>query len=703
MILGAYLKTVKNRIVLIDCQNILSIILNILFIIINFLQESNKALYLPNKSKIMNLRPLTRKPILLVILSLLALFVLLYNLKSPVFRWILAKKVESVQEKYGVTVSYNRARVNGISTIEISNLIISPSTDTSLVEISKFTLRLPISSLLTFKLKPAYVGIDSLFINLNPLTRLVDKRAKSIEVNLHDSSSIDYFSKQRFLTSNNLYRALKGIFILTATRFEINGFTTSYSNSNHNTKITSDKFSSWKGNINSTIRVEENGNTRFISVIGNTNNNDNSIRINIENPDSLVVTIPIIDDLLGLHCEFQSACLDLTIEELKSNSISFNSYAFSSGLKLRHPLLSDKEVSFERTELSLSAKLKPSFLSIDSTSFIGINSLRIPISLDFDSRESNQLKLKIHTESIEARSIFESLPIGLFPTLRGIKVSGLANFDLWVDVDFNNPENLEFQSKLTPQNLKLLSFGQVDFTMLNDSFTYNIYNNDSIVKSILLHPSNKGFWPLYSISPYLRHAVVVAEDGGFYHHKGFDPDGFRFALSRNIKDRRLARGGSTITMQLVKNLYLNRNKTLTRKAEEALIVWLIETQKLVEKDRILEIYLNIIDWGPNINGIGEAAEFYFNTTPDKLELNEAIFLASIIPRPNLFMHSFDVFGNLRDYYNGYFNFVSGTMRDRGLITDEDFDNLVPFVNLNGPARVYLKSNALIEEEGVADW
>jgi membrane peptidoglycan carboxypeptidase len=178
---------------------------------------------------------------------------------------------------------------------------------------------------------------------------------------------------------------------------------------------------------------------------------------------------------------------------------------------------------------------------------------------------------------------------------------------------------------------------------------------------------------------------VAAEDGGFYHHRGFDLEGFNYALIRNLKDKKLGRGGSTITMQLVKNVYLNRNKTLSRKGEEALIVWLIESQRLLEKERILEIYLNIIEWGPDIYGVTEAAEFYFEKDPADITLNEAIFLTSIIPRPKQFMYYFDNNGNLKDFMEGYFSFVGKTLLNRGLITDSEFENLTPNITITGRA------------------
>jgi membrane peptidoglycan carboxypeptidase len=118
------------------------------------------------------------------------------------------------------------------------------------------------------------------------------------------------------------------------------------------------------------------------------------------------------------------------------------------------------------------------------------------------------------------------------------------------------------------------------------------------------------------------------------HHRGFLQESFRESIVKNYREHRFARGGSTISMQLVKNVFLSRDKTVSRKAEEALIVYLIENLGLVPKERMLEVYLNVIEWGPNVYGIGEASHFYFNKRPSQLTLQESLFLASVISRDN---------------------------------------------------------------------
>jgi monofunctional biosynthetic peptidoglycan transglycosylase len=137
--------------------------------------------------------------------------------------------------------------------------------------------------------------------------------------------------------------------------------------------------------------------------------------------------------------------------------------------------------------------------------------------------------------------------------------------------------------------------------------------------------------PLSSMSPHLKKAVISSEDVSFYSHEGFDWEGIRDAIVRNVGAGRLHRGGSTITQQLAKNLYLSSDKTLLRKAREALITLALERH--LGKPRILELYLNIAEWGQGIYGAEAAARHHFGKSALELSPEEAALLAAILPAP----------------------------------------------------------------------
>lgn len=139
------------------------------------------------------------------------------------------------------------------------------------------------------------------------------------------------------------------------------------------------------------------------------------------------------------------------------------------------------------------------------------------------------------------------------------------------------------------------------------------------------------FVPLSRISPNLQHAVVAAEDGRFRQHHGFDWVEMQKVVEDDMRRGRLGRGGSTITQQLVKNLFLTTERSLVRKAAEFALVPLVEA--ILTKDRILELYLNVIEWGPGIYGAQAASERYYHTHASDLTREAAARLAAIIPAP----------------------------------------------------------------------
>jgi len=137
--------------------------------------------------------------------------------------------------------------------------------------------------------------------------------------------------------------------------------------------------------------------------------------------------------------------------------------------------------------------------------------------------------------------------------------------------------------------------------------------------------------PYGAISEHLKKAILLSEDAAFFSHKGVDVNELREALKKDWETVSFKRGGSTITMQLAKNLYLNPSKNPLRKAKEIIIAWQLE--QALSKKRIFEIYLNVVEWGRNIYGAEVAARHYFGKSAANLDVLEAATLAALLPSP----------------------------------------------------------------------
>lgn len=179
--------------------------------------------------------------------------------------------------------------------------------------------------------------------------------------------------------------------------------------------------------------------------------------------------------------------------------------------------------------------------------------------------------------------------------------------------------------RLRHENPKSTAFIEVERDRLSDSLR---------IAGIVPRPDTLVKWswiPLDSIPKTIREAVLVAEDAKFFEHQGFDLEQIEYAMVANHQAGKKARGASTITQQVAKNLYLSKDKELSRKAREAVITLLLENQ--LPKERILEIYLNIAQFDEGVFGIREAARRHFRKEPADLTQDEAINLVCLLPSP----------------------------------------------------------------------
>lgn len=140
--------------------------------------------------------------------------------------------------------------------------------------------------------------------------------------------------------------------------------------------------------------------------------------------------------------------------------------------------------------------------------------------------------------------------------------------------------------------------------------------------------------PLSKISIYLQRAVIAAEDDKFFEHWGVDVEALKKAAQVNYKKKKFSRGASTLSMQIARNMYLSPRKTPFRKLKEILIAMKLERE--LSKKRLLEIYLNVVEWGNGIYGAEAASQHYFKKSAAALSPHEAAFLAAILPRPKFY-------------------------------------------------------------------
>ena len=275
-----------------------------------------------------------------------------------------------------------------------------------------------------------------------------------------------------------------------------------------------------------------------------------------------------------------------------------------------------------------------------------VGDIKIENSMEFVRSQGDwrlNFDAKMPTLSFEA--FRASIPRQLLPNVGNIEGRGELHASMVLDLDSTDYDATKLDIQIDTNRLKLTKMPpSLPFDALRHQFQtrFEIENEDGEEPTVftrMVGPSDERFVSLEDMTPILPLAAMAQEDGGFRRHKGISLFHLRGSLVDNLKQGRFFRGGSTITMQLARNLFLNRRKTLSRKLEEIVVAWLLEQR--FDKDEIMTLYLNAVEFGPNIFGVYEGAQHYFGLHPMALSPPQAVWLVRLLPGPRLYYSQFE--------------------------------------------------------------
>lgn len=265
------------------------------------------------------------------------------------------------------------------------------------------------------------------------------------------------------------------------------------------------------------------------------------------------------------------------------------------------------------------------------------------VGFDFEAAinttpDASTLTARIDTGVIDGARLAQAIPPGLLPHLQPIEATGPLSFRALLAIDQRALADTRLEVDVDTRSLKVTQINpNIDFEALRDVFTtrFEMPPKEGETRGAIIEretgPQSPRWTPLEALPPLLPAAVTAQEDGGFYRHGGVSLLHLRGSLIRNLERGRFARGGSTITMQLARNLFLNRRKTLARKLEEVILTWLLE--RSFSKDELMTLYLNVVEFGPEIFGIGDAAVHYFGKPPIALRPAQIAWIVRLLPNP----------------------------------------------------------------------
>jgi hypothetical protein len=438
------------------------------------------------------------------------------------------------------------------------------------------------------------------------------------------------------------------------------------------------------------INVQTNTFSQRWKISGFADPRNNKVDIQIFNKDTGAIKVPYFDERYNLKSSFDSIRLNIENIEKSGGKLYIDGFTSITNFRINHSKIASKDVVIKNARFDYRFLLGSDFISVDSSSTVQFNQVKLHPYISYGTESDTIYKLKIVIPKMKSQDFISSLPDGLFTHFQGMQTEGTFDYKLDFKFNKNKPDQLIFDSNLRKENLKITKYGEANLTKLNGEFVYRAIIKEVLQRPVLVGLSNPNYTPIDQISPYLRKCVLTTEDPSFFSHHGFINEAFKQSIVKNIKTKKFSRGASTISMQLIKNVFLTREKTVSRKLEEILLVYILENNRIVSKERMLEVYFNIIEWGPNVYGIGEASRFYFQKSPSELTFNECLFLARIIPSPRKFMYQFNDQGKLRNFAATQESFLTNIMSKRGLLSIDDTIYKSQPLLISGAAKSYLR-------------
>ncbi len=240
------------------------------------------------------------------------------------------------------------------------------------------------------------------------------------------------------------------------------------------------------------------------------------------------------------------------------------------------------------------------------------------------------IDLQVGAPMQDCQSMLHAVPPSLTPTIGRIDAHGTMDWRFGFHTSLQSVGAVQVDLALGDTLCTFDHFEKLDLQEMTADFDRPVNENGVLLDDVHIGPGSGSWTPLEQIPEFVSYVMWCSEDS-FYSHRGISESLLEKALAIDLSYGRFIYGGSTLTQQLVKNLYLKRNKALSRKFEEMLIVWQME--KVVGKKRILEIYCNGVEFGPKVYGITRAAQAFYQKTPGQLLPEEAVYLAIIKPSP----------------------------------------------------------------------
>jgi len=620
--------------------------------------------------------------------------------------YFLNKAIEKVQaklsSKYATQLSVEEASFEGFAGVSLKGIKLVPEGKDTLLSLDEFSLSIKFWYALMGDVRVKRIHLHKGYVQLSKKGDV--KNFDQFFAKMHDSLAAtesvetEIVVKEQVNYAEVLYKLISKVLNKVPKEVEIDDLTFKGIDDTLFVDVQVKQLTFLDGLVNSNMVVSSNERLQNWQLSGMVYPSERKADLQFASSDSGLVTMPYLSERFNLRTGFSWARLVLNNISFKGNELQIDGLASIQSFVVNHPKISSKDVVIDKLDFNYVYKIGANYLSLDSTSKINFNGFVFHPFVRFDNAPDTVYHLVVRSEPIAAQQFIDALPEGLFSHIKGMEATGTFSYRLDFEYNENRPDEMVFESVLEKDQFRITKYGEANLAKLNGDFVYVPTEKGRPMRAVFVGAANPYYTPLDLISPFLKKAVLTCEDPSFYWHRGFVTEAFRQSIVKNIRTGKFKRGASTISMQLMKNVFLTREKTMARKLEEILLVYILENNHITSKDRLFEVYLNIIEWGPNVYGIGEASRFYFEKSPADLTLSECMFLSTIVPGPKHFMWRFGKDGTAKPYLERTYRYLSNKMITRSLILPEDTLGLTHLINITGTARKFIiKSDSLAND------
>lgn len=640
------------------------------------------------------MRKRNKKQIAILVLKIFLVIVTLVLVLFFAFRNTLLEKAITrisgkMEREYSSTFTVSKASFKGFWGIEMEGITLVPKNADTLLQVRELKTSVNFGALLTGDVQLGTLIMSDGFIQLvkNKKGKNFDaflKKNKKEQAEEDNDASPDY--------ADRAYSLLNQLLNLVPTDMQLDNLTLRLDDMGRKVHINLAHLKLEDKQLESSIGVKAKDIAQRWEVKGFADPRNKQADLKFYNTDTTRIQVPYIYERFGIKSAFDSIHVNVENIDMDGGELHIDGFASIKNFVVNHPKIAQKDVVIDDARFDYRFLLGEDFVSVDSTSTMQLNKIKFHPYAKYSVEEDTIYELKARIPKMKAQDFIVSLPDGLFTNFVGMEAEGNFSYSLDFMYNKNKPHTIVLDSKLYKDGFKITKYGAANLAKLNTPFTYRAIENGRQQRSISLSSANPYFTPLDQISPLVKDAVLTSEDPSFFRHRGFISEAFKQSIVKNIKTRKFARGASTISMQLVKNVFLTREKTLSRKLEEILLTYILENSGITSKSRMLEVYLNIIEWGPDVYGIGEASSYYFDKHPGMLSLDESVFLASIVPSPKAFAWKFNDEGMLKEYAVRHNKHIENLMLRRGLITSLDTIEQDGQVVVSGRGRSRIRIN-----------